>query len=239
MARARQMGWCYEDRDRPADALPIPTQRSAEQPGQPRDVSPPADPEDLATLCHDLRQSVTAALLLAHLPDPGLDQELRRRIALIHESLTHANRLLERVTDAATTTEDEETVVDLQVLLGQCVGPAQACGDLRVELLTTESAFVRANPLLLRRALANLIDNALRAAGAEGEVTVWLGTGAQSAWVDVVDDGPGFGRIEHGTGRGMSVVSAAIRACSGRLEITSGPGPGTSVRITLPRILNT
>ena len=55
------------------------------------------------------------------------------------------------------------------------------------------------------------------------------------AVVEVSDDGPGFGRIEHGTGQGLSVISSAVRACDGRLEITSGPGPGTAVRVTLPR----
>jgi len=54
------------------------------------------------------------------------------------------------------------------------------------------------------------------------------------AWVEVTDDGHGFGQIESGSGHGLSIVSAAVRASNGRLEISSGPGPGTRVRIVMP-----
>jgi len=62
-----------------------------------------------------------------------------------------------------------------------------------------------------------------------------VGTAGDEAWIQVTDDGPGFGRIEHGTGQGLAVITSAVRACHGRLEITSGPGPGTAVRVTFPR----
>jgi signal transduction histidine kinase len=54
----------------------------------------------------------------------------------------------------------------------------------------------------------------------------------------VADEGAGFGRISAGTGQGLHVVDSAVRASRGRLVISSGPGPGTTVRLTLPSRAN-
>lgn len=203
--------------------VPVPEQR---RPGATR-------PDDLATLCHDLRQCVTAGLLLTQLPkDNPLDSETRRRFELIHQTLTHAGELLERATVEVS---PKHWVLDLTELVEECAGVAEFAHKIRVEREISEPAVVCGDPLLLHRAIDNMIDNAGRAAGESGDIVVRVGAAGDRAWVEVSDDGPGFGRIEHGTGQGLSVISSAVRACDGRLEITSGPGPGTAVRVTLPR----
>ncbi len=45
---------------------------------------------------------------------------------------------------------------------------------------------------------------------------------------------PASARIASGHGHGMSVVGTVLQECHGRLEITSGPGPGTTVRMLIP-----
>jgi signal transduction histidine kinase len=87
---------------------------------------------------------------------------------------------------------------------------------------------------LLRRAISNILDNASRAAGTAGRVRVCVGVDGADAYVEISDDGAGFGGITHGTGHGLQLVAAAVRASRGRLEISSGPGPGTTVRLLLP-----
>lgn len=191
----------------------------------------PAD--ELATLCHDLRQCVTAGLLLTQLPKGReLDDETRRRLDLIHQTLSHAGELLERATEQH---KPERWVLDVSQLVEDCVRVARFSRRVRVEQPVQEPLLVAGDPLLLHRAIDNMIDNATRAAGDDGDIVVWLGARGDSVWIEVDDDGPGFGRIGHGTGQGLSVVSDAARACDGRLEIASGPGPGTSVRVILPR----
>lgn len=203
--------------------VPVPEQR--------RSAENRAD--DFATLCHDLRQCVTAGLLLAQLPkDNLLDSETRRRFDLLHQTLMHAGELLDRATVEAT---PEQWVLDLAALVEECAQVAEFGQKIRVVREGTEPAVVSGDPLLLHRAIDNMIDNAGRAAGESGDVVLTVGADDDRAWIEVTDDGPGFGRIEHGSGQGLSVVSSAVRACDGRLEISSGPGPGTSVRMTLPR----
>jgi signal transduction histidine kinase len=188
---------------------------------------------EIATLCHDLRQCVTAGLLLAQMPnDDLLDGETRRRFSLIKQTLHHAANLLET---ASGEPPARDQVVNLSDLVQECTTVAEFGHKVRFVSEVDDAPLVTGDPLLLHRAVDNMIDNAGRAAGQGGDVVVRVGTDAAGVWVEVVDDGPGFGEIEHGTGQGLSVVSSAARACGGRLEIASGPGPGTTVRMAFPR----
>jgi signal transduction histidine kinase len=204
--------------------VPVPRQRRAHEDDEARHFN---------TLCHDLRQCVTAGLLLSQLPmDNLVDTETRRRFELIQQTLAHAGELLESAR------EDEEPkswLLDLTHLVEECAAVAEFSHKIRVELDVAGPVIVAGDPLLLHRAIDNMIDNAGRAAGESGDIVIRLGTSAHEAWVEVADDGPGFGRIEHGTGQGLTIISSAVQACDGRLEISSGPGPGTMVRVVLPR----
>jgi signal transduction histidine kinase len=201
--------------------VPVPRQRRADE-----------EARDFNTLCHDLRQCVTAGLLLSQLPkDDLLDAETRRRFELIRQTLAHAGELLESARDE----EPKSWLLDLSELVEECAAVAEFSHKIRMEREVTEPVMVVGDPLLLHRAIDNMIDNAGRAAGESGHIVIRLGAAGDESWVEVADDGPGFGRIEHGTGHGLAVISSAVQACDGRLEISSGPGPGTAVRVTLPR----
>ena len=195
-----------------------------------------ADAKDYATLFHDLRQCVTAGLLLSQLPtDSMLDNETQRRFGLLQQTLSHAGELLE---SAAAEEHRHEWVVDLGELVEQCAAVAEFSHKIRIDNELVGPAVVVGDPILLHRAIDNMIDNAGRAAGASGHVLIRVGAAGDHVWFEVSDDGPGFGKIEHGTGQGLAVITTAVRACDGRLEISSGPGPGTTVRVSLPRQQN-
>lgn len=187
-------------------------------------------------LCHDLRQCLGTGILLASLPEgpnrPDLPPEISRRFDLMLQTLRHAADLVETMTQESAPSRRR---MDLREVAQDCVSVAEVGHKVRFVSDTPLPAHVHAYPLILHRAIANMIDNAGRAAGDLGDVLVRVGVGHGEAWVEVVDDGPGFGEIEHGTGQGLSVVSSAVRASGGRLEIASGPGPGTTVRLVLPR----
>lgn len=196
--------------------------------------APEAGPREITQLCHDLRQSLSAGLLLANLPeDHLLDAETRRRFTLIYQTLSHAAQMLDT---AGIQFVPREWTMNLSELAQECVSIAEFGHKVRFVSDAAETPLVAGDPLLMHRALDNMIDNAGRAAGATGDVVVRVGSDPTGAWVEVGDDGPGFGGIEHGSGQGLSVVTSAARAAGGRLEISSGPGPGTTVRLTFPRV---
>ena len=103
----------------------------------------------------------------------------------------------------------------------------------------------------LRRAVANLIDNALR--HANRHVTVALSIGAAWAQVTVSDDGAGvpidardqvfdrFVRLDtdranagQGAGLGLSIVREIVTAHGGTVSILDGPPPGARFAMRLP-----
>jgi len=116
---------------------------------------------------------------------------------------------------------------------------------------------VRAGPIApfalqrtaLRRAITNLVDNALRYAGEPIEVEARMDGGR--VVVEVLDRGPGipeaeaerlkqpFTRLDParggrgGAGLGLAIVERVARAHGGRLELLPRPGGGLTARLSL------
>jgi K+-sensing histidine kinase KdpD len=125
----------------------------------------------------------------------------------------------------------------------------ERAGKVRVSL-DSELPFVRADPAQLERAIANLLDNAVRfSAGAEALVRA-RSHGDRLA-IRVVDRGPGVphGELElifepfyqgpadrphEGSGLGLAIVRGLVEINGGRVWAESAPGQGTSFVIELP-----
>ncbi len=105
----------------------------------------------------------------------------------------------------------------------------------------------QADPILLRRALENLILNSLDAMPTGGTLTVRTSQRNGSARLEVTDTGEGLTPEEcarlftpyyttkrHGTGLGLAIVQSVVSDHGGRIEIESAPGAGATFRIELP-----
>jgi len=183
-------------------------------------------------LCHDLSQYVAAGLILSGsgaLSD--LDPEIRQRLETIAQLFQGIKEAVEQHNGQRTCS----TRVDLAEVAQDCVAFTRLVSKVPVDSVLPRRVEAHANSSLLHRAVLNLLSNATRAAGAGGRVAVEVGRRGDEAWLEVRDDGAGFGRIPAVSGLGMAVVESAVRSAQGRLEITSGPGPGTRVRLLLPR----
>ena len=191
-----------------------------------------ADPEIAsARLCHDVRQYVAAGLLLST-SSSGHEFPGQGQMDLIHQQFAAIAELL----DAESDTRRRTGVVNLTRLVSECSDVVRLTHRVPVVTESTTHVLVHGDQAMLRRAVVNMLDNACRAAGASGTVTVRVQANDEGAAVEVCDDGPGFGAVSSGTGHGLQIVAAAVRACQGRMEITSGPSAGTSVRLLLPAL---
>lgn len=187
------------------------------------------DTTDLLRLCHDLRQYVAAGLLLSG-TTPGSAADMAARMNLIQQQFAAIEELL----DSESAGTSRGGAVNLTRLVSECAEVVRLTHRVPVVTEHSSRVLVHGEQALLRRAVGNMLDNACRAAGLAGRVLVTVDVTADEARVEVADNGAGFGGISSGTGHGLQAVAAAARSCHGRLEISSGPGPGTTVRLCLP-----
>jgi signal transduction histidine kinase len=186
---------------------------------------------ELEQLRHDLKQYVAVGVLLTQVPhDESLDEDVRERLDRLNQVFLR----MEELTRSPLRSTAEGWLVDLVDLVEECVSFAQVTHDVPLDVSSTGPIKAVCDPVLLRRAVSNVLDNATRAAGRSGRVLVRVDSIPGEAMVEVRDDGNGFGRIPSVSGHGMSIVDQALRACQGSLQIISGPGPGTIVRMHIP-----
>jgi signal transduction histidine kinase len=195
--------------------------------------SPAGTDPGVARLSHDVRQYVAAGLLLsgAVASGPVDDHAEARRMSLIHQQFLAIAELL----DAEQQAQAWIGAVNLTELVAECIDTVRLTHGVPVMSERMTRVLVNGNRALLRRAVGNLLDNACRAAGSDGRVTVRVRSGPDGqACVEISDNGPGFGNVEPGSGLGLQAVAKVVKVCPGRLEITSGPDAGTTVRLWIP-----
>ncbi len=105
----------------------------------------------------------------------------------------------------------------------------------------------RFDPKLLKRAVRNVIENALRASEGRGQVEVSLTADAERARIGVVDSGPGvepemlrrifepyFSTYDSGTGLGLAITRRIVEEHGGEIEASNRASGGLEVAITIP-----
>jgi signal transduction histidine kinase len=118
-----------------------------------------------------------------------------------------------------------------------------------------QPAAVEVDVELFERAVANLLDNALKYSPPNGTVTLGLQAGPGDVVVTVSDQGPGiaagdlphlFDRLyrgrdnvapassDEGKGLGLAIVKRIVELHGGTVTVHSAPGQGTRVALTLP-----
>jgi two-component system, NtrC family, sensor kinase len=105
-------------------------------------------------------------------------------------------------------------------------------------------------PRQTSQVLVNLLLNATYAVKAGGQVTVTSGADGELIWFKIADTGIGMSadvrdRIfdpffttkpaGEGTGLGLAVAHGIVSGLSGRIEVESAPGQGTTLTVWLPR----
>jgi signal transduction histidine kinase len=185
-------------------------------------------------LCHDAKQSIATIMLLASAGEAEVedrDQVLRR-----FGQIARQTRWMASLLDDVLGTEDGLGLVDVAQELEQTVKIATAGFGGTLRLLASEPVHAVASPVRLRRALANLLHNAVRAAGDAGCIQVRVVDRGRNVVVEVEDDGPGFGRIPTEHGIGLAATRRTVESFGGSLTTGASSLGGALVRVILPSV---
>ena len=215
--------------------------------------------EMAAQLAHQLRTPLAAALLYAgNLALPELAEANRVSIAqktverlkalenLIQDTLLFARgEVLGR--EAFSATEFIEELRQTFEPLARARGVSLSVREVADTTAGAHGAMVTGNRKALAGALTNLLENALQAVDAGGEVALSAHREGRQMLLTVRDNGRGipadavsrlfelfFTTRAEGTGLGLAIARGVARAHGGGIDVRSAPGAGTEFIMTLP-----
>ncbi len=173
----------------------------------------------------------------------------------IDDSVAEAERMkrmLSRLRALAHADEDvplRRELVDLAELTSDVVHAyAAQAGQSGVGLVAEVGAGARvsADKDLLREAVANLVDNAVRVSPRGAEVRLRVDRATGGPVIAVIDHGPGiektrlpglferFQRSDSGSGLGLAIARRVVERHGGTLRVDTEPGAGSTFTIQLP-----
>ena len=213
----------------------------------------------LAFVSHDLLQPLNAARLnLSTLTEAAPSDEVRRFARQIDLALTNLEDLIRTLLDMskldAGAMRPDLACVELEQILSTLrleFAPIAAARGLKLTIRPSH-AYVRTDPLLLKRVLQNLINNALRYTR-RGGVLLGARVRGDEIRIEVCDTGPGIppgrreaifeefqregagGAVDGGFGLGLSIVRRLAQALDHPIDLSSRVGFGSTFALSLPR----
>jgi two-component system osmolarity sensor histidine kinase EnvZ len=200
----------------------------------------------LAGVSHDLRTPL--ARLRLGIEMSGSDESLREGM---NADIDEMDRIIGQFLDFAREGEGGEPMetVDIDALAGEALEHYAKIGH-PLEADVHSGLSLQARPRALRRAVFNLVDNALRYGATP--ITLATRTEAGNAIIEVRDRGPGIPQAEAermklpftrldpsrtggkgGSGLGLAIVDRVAQSHGGRLELLPREGGGLVARLTL------
>jgi signal transduction histidine kinase len=181
----------------------------------------------------------------------------------MHRETLRLKRLVEQLLDLSRLDAPIELhleTIEIDTFLLEFVEQARMLTqNRRITLDAGAPAIVAADADSLKQSLFNLVDNAARHTSDGGRITFGWQNGANTVEIWVEDDGEGIAdedlphifepfyrggdrsRSRHdggGTGLGLTLVQATIKAHGGRIEARSKPGAGSRFTLIFPVNLN-
>jgi signal transduction histidine kinase len=215
----------------------------------------------VADASHELRNplAIIRTNVEVALADPNADpQDLRQAISVVKRAGDRMSRLVDDL--LALARRQEPTLEHERVDLGAAVAeasddflvPAEARGIVLDRAIAPEVVVIGDRDAL-KRAVANLLENAVRLAPPSSHIKLATGSEGGRAWIAVADEGPGIAaedqqhvfdrfwradkarsRVDGGTGLGLAIVRQIAESHGGLVRLHSKVGVGSTFVIWLP-----
>ena len=204
---------------------------------------------------HDLRNMLSAAVMLSDTLERSQDPEVRRIAPRLVDSLERATRLC---TDVLRFARDEKPVLhqeefDLAELVEAVdeVTPPTCGGPVHLDIAVPPGLVMSADRDHIFRVLQNLLRNSYEAFAErqDGVVTIRAGRSEGQVWIEVADNGSGVPQAtlpwlfhpfratdkSGSSGLGLTIVREIVRAHGGEIELAETGAAGTTFRLRLPQ----
>ncbi|HYK42398.1 MAG TPA: ATP-binding protein [Thermoanaerobaculia bacterium] len=181
--------------------------------------------------------------------EADVPQTIERGTRVIVEEVNFLKSLVDEFSRFARLPEMRPEPTDLPALAHSAVSLFEGAREgvrIRVENRLARNV-VTVDPEQIRRALINLIDNAIEACGASGEILVGLSDGPAGVQLEVTDTGrgvaardrdklflPDFTTKGRGTGLGLAIVSRIVADHNGTIRVEDNRPRGARFIIELP-----
>ncbi|HEY0529320.1 MAG TPA: MEDS domain-containing protein [Gemmatimonadaceae bacterium] len=213
-----------------------------------------------ASLAHEIKQPMTAALLHANAcvrwlarDEPAIAEAretaagIAKEVKRASEIINHIGGLFQKAAPQREAMDVNEVIQEMVALLGSEV--THNAISIRREL-QRDLPMVRGDRVQLQQVLMNLTLNgidAMKETERVKELTITSEAGDGELVVSISDTGTGIGpehadRIfdafyttkSHGLGMGLAISRSIVESHGGRLWVTSDPGSGANFHLTLP-----
>jgi PAS domain S-box-containing protein len=200
-----------------------------------------------AGIAHEIRNPLAVisgyAKILSRKVDPGL----LPTVEAVFKEVAVVDRIITDFLSFARQTDPVLTTVDLGELIDGCISAVADCREkVTISARTDALPVIKADEVLLRQSITNLLQNAVESAPDGGEVTV-SGFVGDCVAISVSDNGHGipdtirdkiflpfFTTKERGTGLGLSIVHKIVVSHGGTVEVETGE-KGSTFTIRLPK----
>ena len=208
-----------------------------------------------AGIAHDVRNPLNAIKLLSSHAIDSLGENgsasAEKPLRTIRNEVNRLEEIVSSFLSLAKESELSPVPNRVDALLEECIRLFEQNAETRDVILNSE---LRAGNTLLMldqkqwvRAVLNILLNALEACPAGGRVRLFSRVTDEACEIEIRDDGPGLSgdAIERifepyyttkpgGTGLGLSITRGIVEEHKGKVEVTSTPGNGCQVLISMP-----
>jgi two-component system sensor histidine kinase BaeS len=208
----------------------------------------------LTNLAHEFRTPLSAMRAELEGMMDGLIPAEREELQSLHEETGRLRRMLDGVEDLAHAQASALALAKARVSLRpllehfiERVGRSSGQKAVTMKLDCPEDLLIQADPDRLSQVVLNVLDNAIKAVGSGGTVTVRAAARGREIVLEVEDDGVGiaaadlpfiferfYRRSEGGLGIGLAIAKELVEAHGGTIEVQSKLGQGSVFTMRFP-----